>query len=98
MLVVLGLHHRNRVICVKIEDVVSPLRLFSNNHIALQIYFSVGDAGLHGDVVTPSSGLDGRGNIIQLDVFFAHLKFGQNGLHTASPSGYIVWKEGFLIV
>lgn len=70
-----------RVICAEVQDIVCPLRLFPKNKITLQVDLAVGDPGFHCDLVPAPFGDNRRGDILKIDILFAHLTLWQYRTH-----------------
>ena len=75
--VVLGLYDGDGVVGAEVEQVIRFLRVAADGDVATEVHLAVGDldGGLHGDAVLPAAGLDGGGDVIELDVLFGHEGF-----------------------
>ena len=84
--VVLGLHDGDGVVCADVEQVIRLLRAAADGNVPAQVHLAVGDpdGGLHGDAVLPAAGLDGGGDVIELDVLFGHEGFINDRGHVGS--------------
>ena len=83
--VVLCLYNGDGIVGVDIEDVVCPLGLFPRHQVAAQVDAPVGDLRLHGDAIQAPLCCDGRGDVMQLDVFLGHLPLRLNRAHVITP-------------
>ena len=86
VVVVLGLDDGDGVIGTEIEQVIRFLRVAADGDVATEVHLAVGDpdGGLHGDAVLPAAGLDGGGDVIELDVLFGHEGFVDDRSHVGS--------------
>ena len=73
------------MIFVQIEKIVDFLGIFTICHVAAEIDPSIRDLRLHGDVdaIHPPAPVDGRRDVIELDILLGHLLFIKN--HSSSP-------------
>ena len=75
VIVVFCLHHGNRVIRVQVQQIIGALGLFTENQIALDVDFPVGQSRFHRYFSDVPLGGNCRGDILELDVLFRHPAF-----------------------
>ena len=90
MIVVLCLYHSNRVIWVQVQQIIGALGLFTENQIALDVDFAIGQARFHGDLFNVPLGGNRWGDVSKLDIFFRHLAFVQDLAHNVPPFCHFV--------
>ena len=75
MIVVFGFHNGNRVIGTDIKHIVRTLRLLTNDKVAFKVDATICHFGFHRDVLNIPLCCNGRGDVVEFDIFLRHLLF-----------------------
>ena len=75
MIVILRLNNGYGFILFKIEDIIGFLRFSPDNEVSLEIDTTISDFGFHRNMATIPLRQYRRSYVLQLDVFFGHIRF-----------------------